>query len=194
VISKLEQPDKVGFVVEQEALRYRDGQGGDPIVVLREELTVTLQVVAGAYEIDYEYTQTNVTEHSLLLPAYRYGGGLAYRAPLDWNQDNSDYLTSEGKTRQDSHMTRARWVEMHGPTSLGAASVTVLSHPSNHDAPQHLRTWDNGKVFLNFVPIQETGWEIPAGKSATHRYRLVIADGQASPADLDQRWQRYAAE
>lgn len=194
VTSLFKEDAKPGFLVEQEALQYRDGQGGDSVVVLRETLKVTVQEVDGAYELDYDYTQTNVTEQSLLLPAYRYGGGLAYRAPLDWNKANSDYLTSEGKTRTNSHETRARWVEMHGPTQKGEATVTVLGHPSNHDAPQRLRTWDNGKVFLNYVPIQETGWEIPAGKSVTHRYRLVIADGRTTADDLDKRWERYAKE
>lgn len=194
VISVSNDTAKPGIVLEQEAVRYRDGKGGDPIVVLREELSVTVREVDGAYELDYDYAQTNVTEQPLVLPAYRYGGGLAYRAPLDWNKDNSDYRTSEGKTRADSHQTRARWIEMHGPTSQGKASVTVLCHPKNHDAPQRLRTWDNGKVFLNYVPIQETGWEIPAGKTVTHRYRMVIADGETTAEDLNNRWSRYAED
>jgi hypothetical protein len=194
VLSVSNDTAKPGIVVEQEAVRYRDGKGGDAVVVLREELSVTVQEVDGAYELDYVYAQTNVTDQPLVLPAYRYGGGLAYRAPLDWNKDNSEYLTSEGKTRADSHQTRARWIEMRGPTSQGKASVTVLCHPKNHDAPQRLRTWDNGKVFLNYVPIQETGWEIPAGKTVTHRYRMVIADGETTVEDLNNRWRRYAEE
>jgi hypothetical protein len=194
VASLYREPEKTGFTVEQEAVRYRDGQGGDPIVLLKEELTIIVHEVEDAYEVDYDYTQTNVTEEPLVLPAYRYGGGLAYRAPLDWNKDNSDYLTSEGNNRTNSHETRARWVQMHGPTTVGDAAVTVFCHPKNHDAPQRLRTWDNGKVFLNYVPIQETPWEIAPGQSVTHRYRLIIADGKMDKASVEKRWKRYAAE
>lgn len=186
------QEDSAGFSVEQEQLRYRDGKGGEPLVVLRENLTVTTRSVDGAYEIDYDITQTNVSESALVLPAYRYGGGIAYRAPLDWDKENSDYLTNEGKTRKDSHTTRAKWVAMHGPTDKGGATVTILCHPKNHDAPQHVRTWDDGRIFFNYVPIQETGWEIKAGETITLRYRVVISDGTATAADLDKRWQRYA--
>jgi hypothetical protein len=182
-----------GFTVEQEAVRYRDGKGGYPIVAPREQLKITARDVDGAYEIDYDITQKNVTEQPLELPAYRYGGGIAYRAPLDWNAENSEYLTSEGKTRKDSHTTRARWVAMTGPTDKGDSTVTVLCHPENHDAPQHVRTWDNGKVFLNYVPIQETAWEIKAGETITQRYRVVIEDRKPNAAALDARWNRYAA-
>jgi len=186
--------DSAGFTVEQEALRYRDGKGGDPLVVLREQLHVTARLVDGAYEVDYDITQTNVTGQPLVLDAYRYGGGIAYRAPLDWDKDNSDYLTSEGKTRKDSHTTRARWIAMTGPTEKGAATVTVLCHPKNHDAPQRLRTWDNGKVFLNYVPIQETAWEIKPAETITQRYRLIIADTKPDSAALNKRWERYAQQ
>ncbi|MDZ4286337.1 MAG: PmoA family protein [Prosthecobacter sp.] len=186
--------DSAGFTVEQEAIRYRDGKGGDAIVLLREQLQVTGRLVDGAYELDYDITQKNITEQPLVLTAYRYGGGIAYRAPLDWNKDNSDYLTSEGKTRKDSHTTRARWVAMHGPTAKGDATVTVFGHAKNHDAPQHLRTWDDGKIFFNYVPIQETPWEIKAGETITQRYRLIIADTKPDAKDLDARWQRYAQQ
>ncbi|MDZ4401300.1 PmoA family protein [Prosthecobacter sp.] len=189
-----QQDGVAGFVVEQEQLRYRDGKGGEPLVVLREKLSVMTRLVEGAYEIDYDIEQKNVSEHALVLAAYRYGGGIAYRAPLDWDATNSDYQTSEGKTRKDSHATRAKWIAMHGPTAKGEATVTVFCHPKNHDAPQKLRTWDNGKIFLNYVPIQETAWEIKAGETITLRYRVVIADGKTDAAALNTRWERYAKE
>jgi hypothetical protein len=188
------QEDRAGFKVEQEAIRYRDGKGGDPIVLLREQLRVSVRLVEGAYEIDYDITQQNVTQAPLVLDAYRYGGGIAYRAPLNWSKENSDYLTSEGKTRADSHTTRARWVAMTGPTEKGDATVTVLGHPKNHDAPQRLRTWDNGKVFLNYVPIQETAWEIKPDETIVQRYRLIVGDTKPDPKGLDARWERYGKE
>ena len=187
-----QQDDAATFVVEQEQLQYRDGKGGDPVVVLREQLTVTARLVAGAYEIDYDIQQANISQHPLTLPAYRYGGGIAYRAPHSWNATNSNYRTSEGKTRKDSHTTRARWIAMHGPTDSGPATVTVLCHPKNHDAPQRLRTWDDGKVFLNYVPTQESAWEIKPGQTITLRYRIIVSDGQPDAKTLDARWQRYA--
>ena len=86
---------------------------------------------------------------------------------------------------------------MFGPTEKGggkAATVAILCHPKNHDAPQHIRTWDNGKVFFNYVPIQETGWSIKPGETVTLRYRLVILDGQVNAKTLEARWKTYAKQ
>ncbi|MCB1080023.1 MAG: PmoA family protein, partial [Verrucomicrobiae bacterium] len=61
-------------------------------------------------------------------------------------------------------------------------------------APQRIRTWDNGKVFFNYVPVQETGWEIRPGETVTLRYRLVISDGKATAEATEARWSAYAEE
>jgi len=185
-----------GFVAALEQVSYPEGVEGAEVVVLEERLRVEAALVDGAYLIDYELDQTNVSGHPLELPAYRYGGGLAYRAPLDWDAGNSDYLTSEGLRRQNSHATRARWVAMHGPADGGEgdATVAILSHPGNHDAPQRIRTWDNGKVFFNYVPIQESDWRIAPGETATMRYRIVVIDGVAEAGAIDAHWAGYAAD
>ncbi|NJR44191.1 DUF1902 domain-containing protein, partial [bacterium] len=48
--------------------KYRNGKGGDPLVILREELKVTTRLVEGAYEVDYDIQQTNVSDQALVLP------------------------------------------------------------------------------------------------------------------------------
>lgn len=186
-----------GFTVAQEQVGYLTGPDAEPTVILKESFSVDAAYLDGANVIDYVVAQTNVTKKPLVLPAYRYGGGIAYRGPLGWNAENSDYLTDLGKTRVDSHTTRARWVAMFGPAENGNgedATVVILCHPKNHDAPQHVRTWDNGKMFFNYVPIQETGWEIKAGETATMKYRLVIFDGKPGTDAIEARWKAYAGE
>ncbi len=184
-----------GFTAAQEQVAYLDGPDAEPTVILKESLAIDAAFVDGANVIDYVITQTNVTKKPLALPAYRYGGGVAFRGPHGWNKDNSDYLTSEGLDRTNSHATRARWVAMFGPAE-GAegkeATVAILCHPKNHDAPQRIRTWDNGKVFLNYVPTQESDWEIGPGKTVILRYRLVIFDGKPGAEAIDGRWRAYA--
>jgi len=183
-----------GFVAALEQVAYPDGVDAPERPVLSERLRVEAAVVEGAYEIDYDYEQTNVSDHALELPAYRYGGGIAYRGPLDWDAENSDYLTSEGLRRQGSHATRARWVAMHGPADggKGDATVAILCHPKNHDAPQRIRTWDNGKMFFNYTPIQEHDWRIAPGETARMRYRIVVFDGVAETEAIEARWKAYA--
>ena len=186
-----------GFTVVQEQVAYLEGPEVEPAVILAETLAVDATFVKGANVIDYVLAQKNVSPKPLILPAYRYGGGIAYRGPLSWNKTNSDYLTSEGLNRTNSHTSRARWVAMFGPTEkdgVKAATVAILCHPKNYDAPQHIRTWDNGKIFFNYVPIQETAWAINPGETVTLRYRLVILDGQVSAKPLEKRWKEYSKQ
>jgi hypothetical protein len=192
--AKVKETRDAGFTVVQEHLGYLDGIKAEPTVILNETLLVDAAFVGGANVIDYAMIQKNMTTKPLVFPAYRYGGGLAYRAPHSWNKKNSDYLTSEGLNRTNSHATRARWVAMHGPAEEAKgedATVAILCHPKNHDAPQRIRTWDNGKVFFNYVPVQETGWSIQPGKSITLRYRIVILDGSADAKAIEARWKAY---
>ncbi len=184
---------EAAFTVEQEHVAL--DKDGAQTVVLREQLAIRARLVDGANVIDYTMTQKNVSDATLELDAYRYGGGIAYRGPAGWNKDNSDYLTSEGKTRADSHQSRARWCAMSGPTEKGDATVAILGHPSNHDAPQRLRTWNkehDGAIFSNFVPIQETAWSIQPGQEISLRYQVVTLDGKPDPANLDARWNAFA--
>ena len=192
--AKVKETRDAGFTVIQEHLGYLDGIDAEPTVILNETLSVDAAFVDGANVIDYAMTQKNITKKPLVFPAYRYGGGLAYRAPLSWNKKNSDYLTPEGLDRTNSHATRAHWVAMHGPAEKGKgkdATVAVLCHPKNHDAPQRIRTWDNGKMFFNYVPVQETSWAIQPGKNITLRYRIVILDGSADTKTIEARWKAY---
>ncbi|MFT5468534.1 MAG: hypothetical protein ACI8UO_003644 [Verrucomicrobiales bacterium] len=183
-----------GFTVIQEQVAYLNGVDAEPTVILEETFSIDVAFVDGANVIDYVVSQKNVADRPLVFPAYRYGGGIAYRGPHSWNKDNSDYLTSEGLDRTNSHATRARWVAMFGPAEGTGepATVAILCHPKNHDAPQRIRTWDNGNIFFNYVPVQETSWSIEPGESVTLRYRLVIFDGKSSADSLEARWKAYA--
>ena len=198
-ISVASEKDSATFAVEQLHIAYK-GADKTATTVLREQLHVCAQLVDGAFEIDYETEQHNVTEHSLILPAYRYGGTIAYRAPHHWKNGNSDYLSSEGKTRIDGHATRSRWIAMYGPAEKGkddgaAASVTILCHNKNHDFPQRMRVWpprsNDGAIFFNYVPIQETAWEIEPGAVSKMRYRLVLEDAKPDSNALNKRWANY---
>lgn len=184
-----------GFAVEQEQVAYK-GKAKKETVVLRERFEVTVHDGDGANVVTYAVQQKNVSEESLVLPAYRYGGLLAYRAPHHWDQTNSDYLTSEGLDRTNSHQSRAKWVRMHGPVDKGIGALTVLIHPENRDFPQRLRTWpasaNNGAIFFNVVPTQETAWEIKPGQSIAMRYRLVATDGKPKPAQIEKWWKAFA--
>ena len=181
--------------MEQEQVAYK-GSDRKETVVLREQFGIRAEFVNGENRVGYRVKQTNVSSESLVLPAYRYGGGLAYRAPHHWDKTNSDYLTSEGLDRTNSHATRARWVAMWGATSKGPATLTVMMHPENRDFPQRLRTWPpsshNGAIFFNVVPAQEKAWEIKPGEQVTESYLLTVRNGKPDRERIEQGWKVWA--
>ena len=61
-----------------------------------------------------------------------------------------------------------------------------------------MRVWppesSNGAIFFNYVPIQETGWEIKPGETSAMRYRLVVQDSKPAPEKLNARWDSYVGK
>ena len=187
---------EAGFTVRQEHVALTKGK--DPQVILSEKFTIRVRHEEGDHLIDHTTVQTNVTDTPLELPAYRYGGPLAYRSPHHWNKDNSDYLTSGGKTRKDGHATRGRWCAMWGPTDRGIATLAVLCHPKNRDAPQRMRIWPpdvhHGTIFFNYVPVQARAWELKPDEPAVMRYRIVVSDGKPDVEKLNRLWNNFAGK
>ncbi|MCZ6674893.1 MAG: PmoA family protein [Verrucomicrobia bacterium] len=187
----VEGNNRVGFVVRQHHVALaKDGMPEE--VILEEDFTISVRFRQGAYLIDHKTVQTNVTEYPLEFPAYRYGGPLAYRSPFNWDKENSDYLTSEGMDRTNGHETRGRWCAMYGPTELGDATVIIMGHPNNHDAPQRMRIWPTGKIFFNYVPIQEYPWSLEPGKPSEMNFRIIVVDGKPDKQKIERAWNSYA--
>jgi len=186
-----DEKKSVGFTVVQEHVILPDE------VILEEGFSIDVRLGPDGkvFLIDHTTAQKNVSDAALELPAYRYGGPLAYRAPHHWDKDNSSLLTSEGKTRKDGHATRAKWCSFSGPTDQGRVSISLLCHPENHDAPQRQRIWPesshNGAIFYNWVPAQEHDFDIKPGAVSTMRYRIVLSNGTADKASVDGWWKAF---
>lgn len=94
------------------------------------------------------------------------------------------YRSSEGIKDDAVWSTRGKWVDLNGTIGNDKVSIIMLDHPKNIGYPTfwHARGYGlfaanplgwsiftKGKETLNFI--------IPAGKSVTFRYRLVIHNG-----------------
>jgi len=109
-LEKSKGPVFGGFKVLQE---YVDlSAPGGARIALNDNLEVRVWNISGAgkgyWLFDWVSVQHCASSSPLHLLQYRYGG-LGFRATTEWGINNSDYLTSEGKTRKDGHTTRARW-------------------------------------------------------------------------------------
>jgi hypothetical protein len=146
------------------------------------------------------YTTLNcATDSSILLEAYRYGGGLGFRAVESWTNENSAVLTSEGKTRADADGSNARWCRVSGTDGKGGQmGILFMSHPSNREHPEPMRVWpineNNGRgdLFFEFCPIRHVGWRLEPGRDYVLHYRMVVFSGDLTVEQCEQAWQDFA--
>ncbi len=97
---------------------------------------------------------------------------------------SGNYKSSEGITGEAVFGTRGNWVNLYGNIGEEKISVVMIDHPNNpgHPTYWHARgyglllanplgagTYSGGKDVMNF--------SIPAGKSATFRFRLIVHSG-----------------
>jgi hypothetical protein len=149
--------------------------------------------------IDFTSTLNNPLDSAIELSAYRYGGGIGWRATAAWTRDNSEVLTSEGKTRADADGTRARWCRVSGQFPSGQnAGMLYCSHPGNRAHPEPMRVWPldanggRGDVFFEFCPIRHQKWSLYPDQDHVLKYRMLVFDGEF-PAELAESvWQQYA--
>jgi len=187
-----------GFIAQQDHVWLQ--APSEPRVVLKERLAIDVwnlgEAAVNVWLMDYTTRQRCATDSPLLLQAYRYGG-LGFRGTSHWHNQNSDYLTSEGKSRADGDATRARWCDVFGETGQGIEGLLFLSHVENHAHPEPMRIWPSssnngrGDVFFNFCPVREDAWLLEPGREYVLRYRLFSHSGKLSPAEAERLWQDF---
>jgi hypothetical protein len=145
--------------------------------------------------IDFTFTLSCAGDSLVELTAYRYGGGIGFRATPEWKVGNSTVLTSEGRTRADADATHARWCLIEGETAPGGRSgVVFMSHPANRAHPEPMRVWpeSSGDQFFEFCPIRHETWTLHPGREYVLRYRMLVFDGSMGADLIDRLWRNYA--
>jgi len=152
------------------------------------------------YILDLTSVFRNITADTIIFEAYRYGGGLGFRAVESWKGDNSTVLTSEGERRSTADGTRARWCIVEGETAVeaGRSGILFMSHPANREHPEPLRVWPEeiagGQLFFEFCPIRHREWVILPGRDYTLKYRMVVFDGALTPEQAETYWKEFASD
>jgi hypothetical protein len=200
--SKISGPLFGGFSIRQE---HVDFQGEKPAeTVLNEVWDVrawNVEPVPGirAWLVDLTTFLSVAGDSSIVFEAYRYGGGIGFRATEEWTKDNSSIITSEGKTRKEADGTRARWAGINGKFEKnGQSGIAFFSHPSNREHPEPMRVWpenannNRGDVYFEFCPIRDKEWTLLAGNIYRLKYRMVIYDGKIDNAAVERIWTDFA--
>jgi hypothetical protein len=120
-------------------------------------------------------------------------------ASMDNTGVNGVYLTSEGR-KGAVWGTRGRWCALSGTVGGEPVSISILDHPQNpgHPTYWHARGYglfaanplgqkalSDGKDVLNFA--------LEPRQSATFRYRVIVATGTPSAADVESAWKAWAS-
>ena len=177
---------------------------GGPKPVLDETWQVVVHDIPGLVVLDFESVQTCAGAQPLKINKYHYGG-FGVRGNRQWfdpaaqgndapepsRSGRSDFLTSEGKHRNDGNHTRPRWVDLSGEVDGRFGGVTVLDHPGNFRFPQPVRLHPN-KPYFCFAPMVLGEFEITPGRPYVSRYRLIVHDGPPDPKVIDRLWDDYA--
>ncbi|MDP0489754.1 MAG: PmoA family protein [Verrucomicrobiota bacterium JB023] len=176
-----------GFIVRQDHVMFQPEEK----VAVEETLEVILHDSDEPHVIDYVWKQ--IPKVDMELPPHLYGGGLGFRGRRDWTEGKITVLTSEGKTREDGHATRARWIRYTGLDDSGQnTSVVLMNAPTNHDHPQRMRVHPK-EPFFNYAPTQEHPWKLETDVPVSMAYRILIYAGKPTPETLEEQWSAYLA-
>ncbi|WP_430974261.1 PmoA family protein [Sunxiuqinia rutila] len=198
-ISEVEGAVFSGFSALQQHIDF--GSKGADQVALNEMLDVTawnIDPKGEVWLIDYTSRLNSPLDSGILLDAYRYGGGIGFRATEKWTRENSSVLTSEGNDRLTADGTKARWCIVEGEAASGRSGILFMSHPSNREYPEPMRVWPvdanggRGDVYFQFCPIRHNAWKIERGTNYSQKYRMLIFDGELSREKAERYWQAFA--
>jgi len=198
-LSKVEGEVFSGFKALQQHIDF--GAVGEDRIAMNEILDVRVWNVHGnIWIIDYSTSLNSPLEQGIMLNAYRYGGGIGFRATEKWHKDNCTVLTSDGKTRADADGSFARWCIVKGEsdTEEGKSGILFLSHPSNRMHPEPMRVWPpdanrgRGDMFFEFVPVRHNDWKLEPRRDYTLKYRMVVFDGGMNEETAEKYWKSFA--
>ncbi|WP_247077716.1 PmoA family protein [Cellulophaga sp. F20128] len=192
-------PNSLSFVARQEHLDF--GATPENRVAIIEDLQLKVWDLENdaRYMIDYNSKFSSPLKNGLLFEAYRYGGGIGFRAAESWTNKNSTVLTSEGKDRLTADGTNARWCIVSVESAEKSKSgILFLSHPENREHPEPMRVWpidangNRGDMFFEFSPIRDKDWVIESNKEYQLQYRMVVFQGELTKEEAEEYWIKFS--
>jgi hypothetical protein len=95
-----------------------------------------------------------------------------------------NYISSEGIEGEAVWGTRARWMKIDGKIGEEQISVVICDHPDNPNYPTYWHARGYGLFSANPLGVKDftkgadsLNLSIPAGQSATFRYRVIVNSG-----------------
>lgn len=158
----------------------------------------------GGYHIDWTSRFTAGTADVLLdrtpiageKGGQSWGGYAGLSVRLAKDVTNWHVTDSEGRRDLESHGKKARWINFAGQASESEDfSITIFDHPDNLRHPSPCFVIMDPKVpFGYFSPalLFNKPYTLPAGKSFSLKYRVLIQPGQAQKKQLEAEWESFS--
>ncbi|MEM7571295.1 MAG: PmoA family protein [Bacteroidota bacterium] len=177
VLDVQNQADTASFTTR---LQHRSLQHG---IVLEEIWELKISAKDSLYYLDLASTQTNLTQDTLFLPEYHYGG-FGLRGSKHWNQDDSlhfqaeaHFITSAGLSRDSANHSRPLWTAIYGPLEGDTAGMLIIDDPDNFRHPQPVRVHPE-MPYLSMAPSVAGDFHIAPGETYRTKYRVMVFDGE----------------
>ncbi|GAG26014.1 unnamed protein product, partial [marine sediment metagenome] len=167
---------------------------GEPAMLTEKRLiAVSAPDKNGRYHIDWHSTFTAGEKDVLLdrtpIPGEKGGKGFGGYAGLSVRMAKAtrgwEFVDSEGRKDKEAHGKKARWADFSGKIGEGkVAGVTIFDHPGNlrYPSPWYV---EKGMPYFSPAVLFDKAYTLPAGKSLTLRYRILIHPGRADKAMLE---------
>jgi hypothetical protein len=170
--------------------------GKAPVVTEERRVDVSAPDKTGSYLITWQATFTAAGKKDVVFNRNSYGG-LAIRLAAECCGDPArakpawTFLDSE--KRRKCNGRAARWVAYFGTAPNGrAAGVAIFDHPDNPRHPSWWQTRDN-YPYLNPSFTCKEDYRLPAGKSLTLKYGVLVHQGAATHETFNRAWKRFAS-
>ena len=113
-----------------------------------------------------------------------------------------NYRSSEGVTGEAVWSTRAKWMDLYGSIGDEKISLVICDHPKNLSYPTYWHARGYGLFAANPFGAKdftagkaELNYMIPAGKSLTLRYRIIVSSGNhLSDAEINAYADEFASK
>lgn len=135
------------------------------------------------------FDRTPITEET------PWGGyaGLSWRAARSLT--NFKALSSEGAIDEGVEHSQARWVDFSAQSDGGWnkwAGLAMFDHPANARHPSHWRCiLESGFGFISPSFVMHEPFKLSAGERLNLRYRVLVHDGRADAAMLQQEYRKF---
>ncbi|MBA4146855.1 MAG: DUF1080 domain-containing protein [Verrucomicrobia bacterium] len=181
----------------------------DGKLICRDKRTLRIHGTGNPRILDFDVTMV-ASEGDLVIGDTK-EGSMAIRVNESMRVKPNSFNQGKlaGRLVQDTEVTgadtwgkRAAWTDYSGPVMGQTVGIAIFDHPKN---PRHPTWWhvrDYGLFAANPFGVHdfekkskgEGDFKIPAGKSATFRYRFIFHEGDEKQANVTELYQSYSKE